>query len=307
MNSVTFLLLYAASLSWLAPMVLTPTTTRGGHPRLAVAAWLAAVGTAITAWMGALVILMSGAIHALITRSTPTFCVQTLGLTDAVHLPTSVATALTAALLGLTAAVAMHTLRRVASAAVRTRRCNRHHAEAVQIVGRPTPHPGVVSIESDKPAVYCVAGGGRRAIVTTTAALQLLDCDGLTAVLAHERAHLRGGHHRIVAALTALAVALKWLPLMRCAAQSVPPLLEMCADDAAVRAHGRMPLVTSLVLLSTGYRLPQGSLAAAGTAVLERLTRLSQSTPPPIWRTRAGACAVAAVCAAPALAFLFCT
>ncbi|OKH65464.1 peptidase M56 [Mycobacterium sp. SWH-M3] len=305
MNAATFLILYAATLSWLAPVFLSNAAPTQ-HPRLAVAGWLAAVGTAISAWVGALVILCVGAVHALITSTALTFCVQTLGLTDAVHLPTSVATALTIALLAVTAVVALHTGRRVLHAARATRRSNHSHAETVHILGRPTPHPGLLSIDSERAAVYCVASGRHSAIIATTAALQMLDPAGLAAVLTHERAHLRGGHHHILATLNALAAALPRLPLMRAAAQSVPPLLEMCADDVAARAHGRAPLLTSLVLLSTGQRLPAGALAAAGTAVLERVRRLTQPAPTRSWRTHSYLCAVALTCAAPTVAALFC-
>lgn len=308
MNAVTFLMLYAVTLSWLAPNVLTVAAAPTVHPRLAVAGWLTAVGTAICAWLGAMAILAVGAGHALVTSTALTFCVDTLGITDAIHQPTSVATAFTVALLILTIVVAAHTARRVVGAMLSTQRSNQRHAEAVHMVGRPTQHRGVLSIEADKAAVYCVSGGGTRAIVTTTAALRLLDHDGLNAVLAHERAHLRGRHHLIVGTLSALAAALPRFPLMRTAAQSVPPLLEMCADDAAIREHGRTPLVTSLVLLSTGHRLPQGSLSAAGSAVVERVLRLTQPMPAPPWRRYGCGSAIAATtCAGPMIALFFCS
>lgn len=306
MNAVNFLILYAATLSWLAPMVLSGAAPTQ-HPRLTVMGWLAAVGTAISAWIAALVILLVGAIHALVTNTAPTFCVQTLGLTSAVHLSTTVATVLTVALLALTIGVALHTVRRVILTAQATRRSNHSHAEAVRLVGRPTQHPGLLAIDSERAAVYCVASGRHSAIIATTAALQVLDGDGLAAVLAHERAHLRAGHHRILALLNALAEALPRLPLMRAAAHSVPPLLEMWADDVAARAHGRTALLTSLVVLSTGQRLHVGALAAAGTAVLERVRRLSEPASARTWRTHGYMFALLLACAAPALAALLCS
>lgn len=309
MNAVTFLLIYAVALSWLAPAVLAGPDTAARHPRLAVTAWLAVVGTASVAWVSAVVVLIAGAIHAVVTRSALTFCVETLGLTDAVQLPSSVATVLVVALLLATTAVALHTLHRLVVSLLRTRRRNRDHADAVRIVGRRTDDSGVVVIDADKPAAYCVSGGGRRAIVVTTAALQLLDPTGLEAVLAHEQAHLRGRHHHIIAVLNALSTALPRLPLMRAAAQKIPALLEMCADDAAARRFGRGPLLNSLFLLSTGRRLPQGALGAAGTAVLDRMLRLAQAPAVSRWRPRelAAACAIAGTAVVPALALLLCT
>ncbi|MDY6870436.1 MAG: M56 family metallopeptidase [Actinomycetota bacterium] len=309
MNAVTFLILYAVALSWLAPAVLTGPGGAARHPRLVVTGWLVAVGTALAAWAGAVVILVVGAIHAVATRSALTFCVETLGLTPVVHLPPSVATVMVVALLVATTAVALHTVRRLAASLVGTRRRNRDHADAVRIIGRGTDDRGVVVIGADKPAAYCVCGGGSRAIVVTTAALRLLDAAGLDAVLAHERAHMRGRHHHIIATLNALSAALPRLPLMRAAARQIPALLEMCADDTAARRHGREPLLRSLFLLSTGRPLPQGALAAAGTAVLDRMLRLAQPPAASRWRSRevAAACAIATIGLAPALALAFCT
>ena len=309
MNGVTFLLIYAVALSWLAPAVLTGPAAQARHPWLLVAGWLVAVGTALAAWAGAVVILAVGAIHAVVTRSALTFCVETLGLTEAVHLPSSVATVVVVALLAATTAVTLHTARRLVASLLRTRRSNRDHADAVQIIGRRTDDRGVVVIGAEKPAAYCVSGGGSRAIVVTTAALQLLDRAGLDAVLAHERAHMRGRHHHVIATANALAAALPRLPLMRTAAQNLPALLEMCADDTAARRHGREPLLKSLFLLSTGHPLPESAMAAAGTAVLDRMLRLAQPPLATRWRSRelAAACAIAATSLGPALVLAFCT
>lgn len=309
MNAVTFLLVYAVALTWLAPAVLTGPAATARHPRLVVTAWLAAICTALLAWTGAVVILAVGAIHALVTRSALTFCVETLGLTDIVHLPSILATVVVVALLVTTTAVALHTGRRLVVSLLRTRHRNREHADAVHIVGHRTGDRGVVVIGADKPAAYCVAGGGGRAIVVTTAALQLLDPASLDAVLAHERAHMRGRHHQIIAVTSALSAALPRLPLMRAAAHTLPALLEMCADDTAARAYGREALLRSLFLLSTGRPLPVGAMAAAGTAVLDRMLRLARPNSAPRWRSRevAAACAIAAVSLVPVLALTLCT
>ncbi|OBA94550.1 peptidase M56 [Mycolicibacterium fortuitum] len=308
MNAVTFLLLYAMVLSWLAPVLFTGSISANVHPRLSVAGWLVVVATASFAWVAALVILIVGAAHSLITHTAPTFCVETLGIAGAVTLPPTVATVLVVALLAVTAAVATNTTRRVIVTLYRTQRANREHAQAVRIIGRPTGHDGVVAITADQPAAYCVSGGRDRAIVVTTAALDLLKPPALAAVLAHERAHLRGRHHQVIATLNTLAAALPRLPLMRAAAQSVPALLEMCADDAATRKHGREPLLASLLALSM-HRQPDGVLAAAGTAVADRVSRLLEPQRA-IWRqprSLAMTSVVIAMAVAPAFALTLCT
>ncbi|CDP86238.1 MULTISPECIES: M56 family metallopeptidase [Mycolicibacterium] len=308
MNAVTFLLVYAMVLSWLAPVLFTGSISANVHPRLSVAGWLVVVATASFAWVAALVILIVGAAHSLLTHTAPTFCVETLGIAGAVTLPPTVATVLVVALLAVTAVVATNTTRRVIITLYRTQRANREHAQAVRIIGRPTGHAGVVAITADQPAAYCVSGGRHRAIVVTTAALDLLKAPALAAVLAHERAHLRGRHHLVIATLNTLAAALPRLPLMRAAAQSVPALLEMCADDAATRRHGREPLLASLLALST-HRQPDGVLAAAGTAVAARVNRLLKPQRAIWWRPRSLATmlVVIAMAVAPAFALTLCT
>lgn len=309
MNAVTFLLGYAFALTWLAPLPLSSPMTSGIPPRLSVTGWLVTVATAVLAWIAALTILVTGAVHSLITDAALTFCVETLGITNAVMLPPAVATALVMALLALTAGVAIHTARRVIVTMLNIRRSNHDHAEAVQIIGRATDYDGVVAITADRPAAYCVSGGGRSAVVVTTATLEILDEAGLAAVLAHERAHLRGRHHHIIAVLKALAAALPRLPLLRAAAHSVPALLEMCADDAATRNHGREPLLASLIALGTQHRLPDGALAAAGTAIVDRALRLTQPSHQSWWRPRtlSTTLAVFATLTTPVLALALCT
>ncbi len=308
MNAITLLLGYAVALSWFAPALLTRPSSTQIPPRLAVTGWMAAVGTAMLAWMAALAIMIYGAAHSVLTDTALTFCVETLGITPAVLLPPAAATALVLALLLLTTTVAIHTARRVVVSLLANRRRNLAHAGAVQLVGHRTGQDGVVTITADRPTAYCVSGGGRRAIVVTTAALELLNSTGLAAVLAHERAHLRGRHHRIIAILNALSAALPRLPLLRAAAQSVPTLLEMCADDAAAREHGHEPLLASMLALSTGHRVPEGALAAAGTAVGDRAKRLMEPDSGS-WRQPHSllmAAAVTATVAVPGLALMLC-
>ncbi|BBX32372.1 peptidase M48 like-protein [Mycolicibacterium mageritense DSM 44476 = CIP 104973] len=308
MNAVTYLLIYAVALSWLAPTVLSRLASDGVSPRLAVTGWLTTVATALFAWGAALVILVVGAAHSLITHTALTFCVETLGITEAVEFPPVVATVLTGALLAVTAAVAVRTAHRVVVAMLKVRRANRRHTEAVRIIGRPTGDDDVVVVTAEQPTAYCVSGGRRRAIVITTSALALLKPPELAAVLAHERAHLRGHHHHVVAVLTALSAALPQLPLMRGAIRSVPALLEMCADDASIRTHGRAPLLASLVVLGTRHGLPDGALAAAGTAVADRALRLMQPPHQSRWQPKAMlmSLVVVATLSAPSVALTLC-
>ncbi|MGH3553643.1 MAG: M48 family metalloprotease, partial [Mycobacterium sp.] len=146
------------------------------------------------------------------------------------------------------------------------------HARAVRLVGHRTGEADVVMVESTKPAAYCIAGRPP-AIVVTSAARAALDDRQLAAVLAHERAHVAGHHALIVTAVRGLAAVFPRLSLVTKGAQQVSPLLEMCADDVAVRRHSRRALLSALITLCEAA--PTETLAAADLALLARAERLA--------------------------------
>ncbi|MGW4592714.1 hypothetical protein ACWEKJ_35815 [Amycolatopsis thermoflava] len=57
-------------------------------------------------------------------------------------------------------------------------------------------------------------------------------------MLVHERAHLAGRHHQLVALADALRTALPFLPLFRDAPGALRELVELAADVAATRRCG---------------------------------------------------------------------
>jgi Zn-dependent protease with chaperone function len=152
------------------------------------------------------------------------------------------------------------------------------HAQTARLVGTPQPALGAVLVEHGQPAAYCVAGR-RPTVVLTTGAVEVLDPDQLAAVLAHERAHLAGHHHRLLALARIARQVLPFLPLMRDAEAEVTRLVELHADDAARRASGPGPLATALVLLATAAS-PAPALAAAATDTLRRIHRLLDPAQP---------------------------
>ncbi len=307
MNAATYLLAYAGMLTWGAPAVLHRMTVAGGNPRFGAAAWLAALGAALGAWASATVILLVGVSRHALVGSALTFCVNTLGAVGHLGLPRLVASSVVATMITALLATSAVTLRRVRRQIGRARHRAREHAEAARLLGRPFGDSATVVVTAERPTAYCV-GGPSSTIVITSAALERLDEAHLAAVLAHERAHLRGGHHRVLMALNALSVALPRLPLFARAPGAVATLLEMSADDAAARGHGRDALLAGMVTLSEPPPAQAGSLAAAGTAVLARASRLA--VPPTArarWRERAAlSCAVGVTALAPAFAVLLC-
>ena len=160
----------------------------------------------------------------------------------------------------------------------------RQHAQTARLVGRPEPALGATLVDHDQPAAYCVAGP-QPTVVLTTGALRALDPAQLDAVLAHERAHLAGRHHLLVAMARIARQVLPFLPLMREADAQVTRLAELHADDTALRSSEPGPLATAMVILAT-TATPAPSLAAAATDAIGRVHRLLGPAEPPLGRVR---------------------
>lgn len=152
------------------------------------------------------------------------------------------------------------------------------HAQTARLVGHPEPGLGAVLVEHAEPVAYCVAGR-HPTVVLSTGALNALDPHQLAAVLAHERAHLTGRHHRLMALARIGRLVLPFLPLMRDADVQVGRLVEMHADDAAARASDPRSLATALVVLATAAS-PAPVLAAAATDAAQRIRRLLRPAEP---------------------------
>jgi Zn-dependent protease with chaperone function len=184
---------------------------------------------------------------------------------------------LTGAVLARTAFTTMTHVRAVRQQALQ-------HAQTARLIGRPEPALGATLVDHPQPAAYCVAGP-QPTVVVTTGALQALDSAQLDAVLAHERAHLAGRHHRLVAMAKIARQVLPFMPLMRDADAQVTRLAEMHADDTALRSHAPGPLATALVILATPAA-PAPSLAAAATDAVGRIHRLLGPAEPPLGPVR---------------------
>lgn len=296
MSIAVCLSLYTLAVLVGGPPVLRALTRYGHAPRFGVAAWLAAIGTVVSVWLAVAVIVAvemtrqwdyprvlatSCLVHL---RGVVTVASDSVGVTPRLTLGVLVSVA------ALLALLAGGRLTRTLSA-MRARA--QAHAEAVRLVGRRTDDSDVVVVEATEPAAYCVSGRPS-VIVVTSAAVSALDGRELAAVLAHERAHLAGRHSLAVTTLRGLAAVFPKLTLMREGASQVPRLLEMCADDASARRHGRAPLLSGLIALCRAA--PAAALAAADVAVLARVERLAAPpAEPAIARARAALTSVVAV------------
>jgi Zn-dependent protease with chaperone function len=161
--------------------------------------------------------------------------------------------------------------------------------------------PGALVVDHPAAAAYCLPGL-RSAIVVSAGTLALLDDHELAAVLAHERAHLRERHDLVLLPFAALLRAFRWASVARQAQRAVALLVEMHADDRALRHQPARELATALLRVgaASGGVVPSGALAIdAGsngdvTARVIRILRPAPALSPAAW-TAAGLTAAAAV------------
>ena len=136
--------------------------------------------------------------------------------------------------------------------------------------------PGALVVDHPAAAAYCLPGL-RSKIVVSAGTLKLLGPAELAAVLAHERAHVRERHDLVLLPFTALRRAFPRSGRCAAAYASVALLVEMLADDRALRSRpARRELVSALVRVGTaGHAMaPAGTLAAGEGDIAARVTRL---------------------------------
>jgi bla regulator protein blaR1 len=141
--------------------------------------------------------------------------------------------------------------------------------------------PGALVVDYPSAAAYCLPGL-RSQIVVSVGTLELLGCAELAAVLAHERAHLRERHDLVLLPFTALLRAFPRSSTCTGAHRSVALLVEMLADDRALRGRPARELVSALVRFGTAGTcpVPAGALAAGQGEVAARVSRLLQPVRP---------------------------
>jgi beta-lactamase regulating signal transducer with metallopeptidase domain len=142
--------------------------------------------------------------------------------------------------------------------------------------------PGALVVDYPTAAAYCVPGLRSR-IVISAGALAVLDQAELAAVLAHERAHLRERHDLVLLPFTALRRAFPRSAAARQAHTAVALLVEMLADDHALRHRPARELVTALIRVGAAgtASTPAGALAmsAQDSEVAARVARLLEPAP----------------------------
>lgn len=140
--------------------------------------------------------------------------------------------------------------------------------------------PGLLVVRSDR--TFALASGiVRRRVIASDTLLKALNIDERRAVIAHERAHLRGWHPLLWLMGRSVARALPFLPPAREAADQLLMGLEMSADEAAARKVGD-PLIVAraIVHLADQAQSPHAGLAVAAAGATLRVHRLLQAQRP---------------------------
>jgi Zn-dependent protease with chaperone function len=260
---------YAVVMATTGAWLLRNATWTTQAPRLAIVAWQTlAVSVLSSALLGAGALSMrlhlTGGDHGGLIH----FCVVTL---QAAYATPGRAVTTTLAIAVLVAASARATWG-VTTTLRRASRQRRRQLELLRLVARRDPELDVLVLDHPAPSAFCLPGRDRSVVVTSTA-LALLSRSELAAVLAHERAHLRGRHHLLVAFSQGLARAFPGVPVFAWGEEQVRRLVELAADDQACRRH-RPSCVANAILLLAESAPPAVALALGAEAIELRLQRL---------------------------------
>lgn len=270
MTAPAALILYAALVAGLGPMILRRIPWLERSPRLGIAVWQALSLSLVSAVVFA---GLSLAIPAIPWTTDLAEFIRACAMTLLAQYSTPGGAAVSAT--GAVAALAV--LGRVCysliAVRVRLSRDRQTQLDALAVLGERHRDYDAFVIEHASAAAYCLPGRQHR-VVLTSAALTALDHNQLIAVLAHEQAHLRGRHHLILAAAETLHCAFPRIGIFREARGTLGRLVEMLADDDAARRSGRTTVATALVRLAEHGLAPAPALGAGGESAVIRVRRL---------------------------------
>lgn len=301
------LLFGAAIVSVAAPALLRHLAARAVDPLCVIVGWLLGIGGVLGTVVVALTVMArpgtaAGSPLARLVDQSWWYAVKHAPSYVAYHAVAWLAAAtLVAAGLRLAWVVHRETGRRSAH--------KRAQLDVLRLVGTAVPGrlggPATLLLQSDRAVAFSFAGRPGT-VVVTEGLCRRIPAAGVNAVLAHERAHLRGRHHLIVACTEILATAFPIGGLLRAAPAAMRELVELAADTEAVRACGPAALRTALLSVTRADSscTPDAALAMARTAVDVRLRHLDAAAAPssgPARFTRCGGIAVMAM-ATPLLA-----
>jgi Zn-dependent protease with chaperone function len=136
--------------------------------------------------------------------------------------------------------------------AVGTARTRARQRVLIDLVGTEREElPGAVVLDHPRAAAFAVPGLRGR-VVLSSGALDTLTPDELRAVLAHERAHLRAHHDLVLLPFRSLASSLPDSRSLAAVSSRVGTLVEMAADNRALRECEPGALARALCALADG-------------------------------------------------------
>lgn len=284
------LILYASAVMLLSPRLLTHHDWSHAVPRSGIAAWQACVGAVLASF-----VLL--ALTAVVPVDSVSF--------DVGHLLHACSTVLrhryllhdapwvSAVSLLIAATTAGLVTRALVIRSVAVFRGRRRQRCLIDLLARERDGHGTHVLVHDAPLAYCIPGGRGR-IVLTTAARSRLDPAEIAAVVAHERAHLRGRHDLVLFGADVAHAAFPWIRFFRTAREQLRGLVEMLADDQAARKIGREPLAAALVDLGS-EPAPESALGATSHVTASRVVRLLEEQRPASLLRRAGLMGISGV------------
>ncbi|GAA0904601.1 M56 family metallopeptidase [Streptomyces asiaticus] len=270
MTAALALACYAAVVGSVAPKALARSAWPHRAPALAVAVWHGLVLSFTIALALTTYHLVTPTWHL---HSGMSGLLRFCGLTPDARIPGTGPVGVPA--IAAPASVALIALAFFGHEVLRARRVRARHRSVLDLVGRRSARLRATVLDHDTPAAYCLPGRRPR-IVVSAGALRLLSPAQLESVLEHERAHIAGRHHLALAATEAFARAFRWLPLAREARAQTALLLEMAADDRALRRHPRQALVSALCAMAASQapHAPGGAFTVGGPGAVVRLRRM---------------------------------
>lgn len=273
MSAAACLLAYGLLVGIAAPRALRRRSCLDRTPGLGVIVWLSAMISVVVALGGGVALAVAAIVVSPTAQHVLDECVTSL-CPVAIGEHGSTARWIVGGLVLVAAAGVVVALlgagRAVIGGYVRTRA----HATTARLLGDADPRLGALVVDVPEKVAYAV-GGRLPAIVVSRTAVRALTDDELDVVLAHERAHLAGRHHVVLGLARALAAAVPTMRLFTTGTEELSRLVEMCADDVAVKGRNVRDLITAMLALSSTAPLPRSALGGASVGLAERAERLA--------------------------------
>lgn len=238
---------YLVLLIALVPRFLREADWTRRAPRTALAVWLATCVSAVA------VAVLAGALLIMPLSTIGQFLVDLVEACSAWSAPNRATARPPVAILaggGVLAAVLARIVYATVTVVVPQRRLRRAHLASLPLIARHDADLNVHIVDHPVPAAFCLPNTDGGLIVVSDGALRRLTGPQIVAVIAHERAHLRGRHHLITAATAVLAQAFPHLPLFVAARHETARLVEMAADDVAARRAAPSTVACALLDLA---------------------------------------------------------